>query len=53
MKERIVELEGRNKQLEEENIILKELLNQLKANPQFKSILMNTIEPMSKIMRDN
>jgi hypothetical protein len=53
MKERMMYLEARNKQLEEENIILKELLNQLKGSPQFKSILMNTIEPMSKIIRDN
>jgi hypothetical protein len=53
MKERMMELEARNQQLEEENIILKELLNQLKCNPEFKSILMNTIEPMSKILRDN
>lgn len=53
MKERILDLEMRNKQLEEENTILKGLLNALKSNSEFKSLLMNTIEPISKIINDN
>lgn len=34
-------------------MILKGLLNTLKSNPELKSILMNTIEPVSKILKDN
>ena len=52
MKQKISNLESRNKQLEEENMILKGLIKSLKNNSQIKAILMGVIEPVSKILRD-
>ena len=52
MRQKISNLESRNKQLEEENMILKGLIKSLKNNSQIKAILMGAIEPVSKILRD-
>jgi hypothetical protein len=53
----INELEGRVKreaekrmQLEEENMVLRSLLMEMKSNPNIKMLMMQTIEPISKAL---
>jgi hypothetical protein len=40
----------RNVQLEEENLMLRSLLLEMKANPSIKVLMMQTIEPLSKVL---
>jgi hypothetical protein len=51
------ELEGRvrreaerNVLLEEENLMLRSLLLEMKANPSIKLLMMETLEPVSKVL---
>jgi uncharacterized coiled-coil protein SlyX len=46
-------LAKRNVELEEENLMLKSLLKEMKANPNIKQHMMQTIEPVSKILNND
>jgi thymidylate synthase len=46
-------LAKRNVQLEEEVLMLKSLLKEMKANPNIKQHMMQTIEPVSKILNND
>lgn len=56
----IEELEGRvrreaerNVLLEEENLMLRSLLLEMKANPSIKLLMMETLEPVSKVLNSH
>lgn len=58
-KKRIAELQESNRQkdkkmlqLQEENMMLKSLMKEMKQNPNMKSLMMETIEPVSKILNN-
>lgn len=40
----------KNVLLEEENLMLRSLLLEMKANPSIKLLMMETLEPMSKML---
>lgn len=39
-------------ELQEENLMLRTLLKEMKSNPNIKQLMMQTIEPVSKILNN-